>query len=377
MRKNLIIISSLAAIIFYVSCKDPFVPKLTTQNTNGLVVEGFIDGGDSTLIDISGVRSLKGQDTAAKIFVDGADVRVEDDQNNTYPLKGMGNGHYAALWSLSPENHYRIHITTADDKDYISDFVVMKVSQPIDSINYHLTKDGAQFYVNTHDNSRQTTFYRWDFSETWEYHSTFVSQFYYDPSQVKIFPRTEQVEVCWQINRNNQILVNSTANLQKDEVSQFPINLIPYGDVRLGVLYSIQVKQFAMDTLGFNFFDLLKKNSEQMGTLFDPQPNNIRGNIHNIKDPSEIVIGYVGAGVTSSKRTFFQIPWSYQQNCPEVKVVPNNKDSLVHYFGQGGYIPLLPETGGGKDTTAWDAGFNLCTDCTLRGGTNVKPSYWP
>lgn len=376
MKKDLIIICSLVTIFLYVSCKDPFIPKLTSQNTNGLVVEGFIDGGDSTIMDISRVRSLTGRDTATKIFVDGANVRIEDDQNNTYPLKAMGNGHYAALWMLSPSNHYRIHITTADNNDYVSDFVKMKVAPPIDSVNYQFTKDGAQFFINSHDDSRNTTFYRWDFSETWEYHSTFVSQFYYDPYQVKIFPRVVSVDVCWQTGRSNRILINSTAKLQKDEISGFPINLIPYGDVRLGVLYSINVRQFALDTLGFNFFNLLKKNSEQVGTLFDPQPNNIRGNVYNANDPSEIVIGYIGAGISSSKRLFFQIPWNYQQNCPEVKIVPNNRDSLIHYFGENGYIPLLPEIGG-KDTTAWDAGFNLCTDCTLRGGTNVKPSYWP
>lgn len=365
----------LLAILIFASCKDPYVPDLKPQNTNVLVVEGFIDGGDSTVIQLSKVRVLTGKDTAGKLYVNNAFVKIEDEQNNSYPLSPFGNGRYAGLWSLNTNLKYRINIKTPDNKNYVSDFVSVKVSPPIDSVNLKVLPEGAQIYVNTHDANRKTTYYRWNFDETWEFHSTFNSEFYYDRNLQQLFERAKSIRVCWQSDHAKEILINSTAKLGKDEVSGFPIRMIPNGDFRLSVLYSINVKQYPMDTLGYNFFSFLKKNSEDLGTLFDPQPNNIRGNIHNPEDPSEIVIGYIGAGISTTKRTFFHIPWNYLQNCQPPYTVPKNKDSLDYYFVNGGLTPLYPEISG-MDTTGWVGGENYCTDCTLRG-TNVKPSFWP
>lgn len=357
------------------SCKDPYMPDLKNTADHILVVEGYIDGADSTIINLSRVRMISARDTAVKQQVTDANVFVESETGATFPLNNMGGGKYAALYSLDPSQKYFLNIITSDNHRYKSALLAMKKSPPIDSVTLRMDGEGALFLVNTHDNAGNTTYYRWKWEDTWEFHSTFFSDIYWDRFSRKIKPRPEDVYVCWQSDHSKEILVNSSAKLQKDEVSNFPINHIPFGDYRLSVLYSINVKQYAMDSLGYNFYSLLKKNSEDVGTLFDPQPNNIRGNIHSITDTSEIVIGYVGAGYTSSKRTFFQVPWTYSQTCPEPMVVKNITDTMEAYFVNGGYTPMAPEVSG-KDTTGWLSGANFCVDCTIRG-TNKKPIFWP
>lgn len=358
-----------------VSCKDPYMPDLKKSNTNVLVVEGYIDGADSTIVNLSKVRMISKYDTANKQWIDDANVFVESENGITYPLINLGQGRYGGLYFFDPSMKYSLSIITNGNKRYKSEFVTMKQSPPIDSVNLRIDGNGASIMVNTHDNSKTTTYYRWRWDDTWEFHSTFESEVFYDAVREKVFPRYEGVYVCWQSDHSKEILINSSAKLQKDEVRNFPINRIPFGDYRLSVLYSINVKQYAMDSLGYNFYALLKKNSEDVGTLFDPQPNNIRGNIHSLTDSSEIVVGYIGAGLSTAKRTFFRVSWDHRQSCPEPYTVPKDKDSLIYYFVNGGYIPMYPEVEG-LDTTGWVSGVDFCVDCTLRG-TNKKPIFWP
>ncbi|HRN73735.1 MAG TPA: DUF4249 domain-containing protein [Ginsengibacter sp.] len=365
-------------VLTWASCKDPYNPILNPENKDVLVVEGYIDGADQTAINLSKVRIASQLDTARPEPVNNATVIVEDDNGGNYPLTGVGNGKYTGNYSYDPALKFRVRIRVISpqgNKEYVSDFVTYKVSPEIDSISYRVTGEGAQIFVNTHDPNNKTTFYHWKWNDTWEFHSTFASEYRYDFDLAKVVERTDDIYTCWRSDFSKEILISSTGKLSKDEIREFKINSIPHGDFRLSVLYSIQVQQYALDTAGFNFLAALKKNTENMGSLFDPQPSNIRGNIHDVNDPDALVVGYIGAGASYKTRKFIKIPWDYRQECPMPYVVPNKKDSIAYYFGSQGYIPLSPEMSG-LEITGWNSAINYCTDCTLRG-TNVKPSFWP
>jgi hypothetical protein len=123
----------------------------------------------------------------------------------------------------------------------------------------------------------------------------------------------------------------------------------------------------------------MKSNTEKVGSIFDPQPNQTPGNIHCTTDSSETVVGYIGAGNTIEKRVFINnnlMPagWNILPFCP-VQIIPDNSDSLTYYFGGGGLTPIANAVtvSGGLGFSASSA---LCVDCTL-GGTNIKPAFWP
>ena len=362
----------LFAILVFNACKDPYMPELKNLNKTILVVEGYIDGANGTNITLSKVKSLGEPDSSFQKFISDATVFIEDDKGNKFQLSVGGNGNYYGYYNLNRNNKYHLEIVTSDQKKYLSEFVDYKVSPPINNISYKIENDGARFFVSTQDNNNQSIYYRWKFEETWQYHSFYYSELKYDRIAKRVILNTEQNYFCWQSDYSKEILLRSTANLNQDLVKDMPINFIPNGSFKLSDIYSINVKQFVMDSIGYNYYQQLKKNTEETGSIFDPQPGNLRGNIKNVNDESEIVVGYIGAGSSTQVRKFFQIPWEYKENCLEIFYVPNVPDSLSYYFGLLDGWPLYYDAIGGT----YKAIERKCADCTVRG-TNIKPYFWP
>ena len=76
----------------------------------------------------------------------------------------------------------------------------------------------------------------------------------------------------------------------------------------------------------------MKKNTEQTGSLFDPQPSQLSGNIHCLTDPNELVIGYVEITQEQTQRIFISSSevsdWHYDPGCALYEV-DNNLDSIA------------------------------------------------
>lgn len=363
-------------------CKIPYEPKLKPSDTNSLIVEGFIDGSAPVVVKLSRSRMLSNEDTAARKYELGARVIVEDDKQDSYPLSEMGNGIYISNYTLplSSPNQYRLHIFTSDNVEYVSDFVPFKNSPLIDSIGWEIKDGGVQVYVNTHDQYDTTRYYRWEYNETWEYHSEFPSFYQYNPKDSTVTGRSVPVQVCWQSDNSTNLLLGSSAKLAHDVIYQMPLSYIQPHDQKLSFLYSVLIKQYALDLNGYNYWSALKSNTESMGSIFDPQPNEMNGNIHCLTNPAVKVVGYISAGNHTEKRVFISntsLPadWNPYSFCLEIDV-PNNKDSLNKYFGAG-YDPIDAIPPPPAIPVKYSASNIECVDCTSTGGTTSKPSFWP
>src|SRR6185312_2200260 len=254
MNKNRFLINLLLYCILIFSlanCKVPYNPPVKSANARYLVVEGYLNGNEQ-IIKLSRTRNITSGDTAKNIYETSAHLQIEDDNNGRFPLIESTNGVYSANYILNPGNKYRLHITTTDRKEYLSDFVPFKQSPAIDTINWNFKNGGVQIYANTHDPQNKTTFYRWDFQETWEFHSSFNSSLIWDKALSKVVPRTSQVYICWRTQNSTAIYLGSSPKLQQDVISEAPLNLIAFGDNRISVLYSILVTQYALDSAAYN-----------------------------------------------------------------------------------------------------------------------------
>jgi hypothetical protein len=363
------VITIIFSMLFLAACKDKYLPAIKELEEEILVVEGYIDGADETVITLSRVNGM-GQETSGNRYVSEAVVQIEDDNGNVYPLFNTSKGDYKGQYILNANLKYRIKIKTKNQKEYASHFVPYKVSPPIDAITYRIESDGARMMVSTHDNTGQSKYYRWKYVETWQFRSYYMTDFQYSPQRQEVIDIIDSIYNCWQSEESEEILLNNSTNLREDIMKDVPLVFIKNGSEKLSYKYSIKVKQFVMDSVGYAFFRLLKRNTEETGSIFDPQPGNLKGNVENINDPRELVVGYIGAGSSSVKREFFTIPWNYRQDCSELIIVPNRKDSLNHYFAGGGYWPVAEDVG------QWIAASLRCVDCRTRG-TNVKPDFWP
>jgi len=65
-------------------------------------------------------------------------------------------------------------------------------------------------------------------------------------------------------------------------------------------MYSIEVTQYALTPEAFTYWELLKKNTEQLGSIFDASPSSSLTNIAAINS-KDLVIGYVSVSTTTKK----------------------------------------------------------------------------
>jgi len=407
MKKEIYLLILLATII--TACKKLYNPPATSTPGSYLVVEGVINSGnDSTIIKISHTVKLS-EKTSVNPELD-AVVTVDGDQNVSYPLVGIGNGRYvSAGLNLNSAHKYRLNVKTAAGKQYLSDYVDVVNSPPIDSISFDLkgsvTGPGLNIYVNTHDQNNKARYFRWDYQQTWIIHAGFESL--YKSTGDTVLKRdlvNDNIYTCWLSDTSSSIVLGSSAKLTQNVILANPITSIASTAEKLGVAYSIIVKQYALTPEAFNFYTNLKKNTEQLGSIFDAQPSEISGNIHSVANPAEPVIGYISAGSPSSKRIFISksqlpfkwVPDNYYSGCEIVKderfrlpccyysinngfAFINQVDEFINFNKPDflGYqaIPLLPIVRPGGPIEGYIAAPIECTDCTLRG-TNKAPAFW-
>lgn len=355
-----------------VSCREQYDPKVKSLQQSFLVVEGNLNvSHDSTIVRLT--RTFKLEDTAKLKVENGAQLTVEGSDNTIRPLTARGNGYYVSPdLNLVVNTQYRLRIKTSDGKEYLSGFVKARTTPPIDSISWENSNEGVRVFANTKDPSNASRYYRWDYDETWEIHSFFYSDIIYQNGSIRnrVMP-AEDVSVCWKYASSTNIPLANSVRLQDDIISRALLTLITPGNERLSVRYSILVKQYALDKEAYEFFELMKKNTEEIGSIFSPQPSEIKGNIQCLTDPSQYVLGYITASAVQTKRIFIRVsPWNFREDCPSFKVAAN-PDSIRFYFGTIGYIPYSFNF-----PAEYFGGYPNCVDCTTRGGSTKKPSYW-
>jgi len=183
---------------------------------------------------------------------------------------------------------------------------------------------------------------------------------------------------CWSSLSSTSIILGSSEKLSTDRI-YLPVHFIDPGSEKLSVLYSLNLKQYALSQDAYLFMQKIKKNTEQVGTLFDPQPSQISGNFKCLTDPNESVIGFVEVTEEQTKRIFIynnQVPgWGYGTACIQA-VISNNLDAMNKDGGD--LYPTVPLTLGpfGEVVTFYAANMQSCMDCTTRG-VNRKPAFWP
>jgi Domain of unknown function (DUF4249) len=361
------------------SCKEPFAPPIVSTPASYLVVEAVLNAGNAPT-SIRLTRTFKLADSAQLRGELNAQVQVEGKDNTIHPLVSSGNGFYTSPnLGLTLNKEYRLRIRTTGGKEYLSEYVVARETPAIDSLNLNRKADGAQIEVNTHDDGNDTRYYRWDYEETWEIRSYYYSRYKYLGNGI-VRERTfsEDVSVCWKYGRSTNIVLGSSARLQSDVIANAPILFIPNNDEKISVRYSILLRQYALDKTAYQFYELMKKNTESLGSVFDAQPSEIRGNVTCVSAPEEVVIGYVTASTISEKRFFVltsQVqPWRFSETCLSVDVA-NNPDSLRAFLGAG-LSPYEAKYSPAGSITHYMSSDPPCVDCTERGGSTVRPSYW-
>jgi len=373
-------------VLLILSCKKPYSPRIISTSQNYLVVEGLINSGnDSTVIKLSRTVSLNSN--ASSTVENGAIVTVEDDQSNSYPLTQVGAGTYAsAPLPVDYTRTYRVRIKTNDGNEYLSDLVQAKASPPIDSVGFQVAGNSLNIYVNAHDPSNATRYYRWDYQETWQFHSNYNSEYIIAGDTIIPRPPAQSVYYCFANDVSSSVILASTTKLSQDVVYQAPITQISSISEKLEVKYSILVRQYALTQDAFQFWQELQQNTEQIGSIFDAQPSSSIGNIHCISNPAERVVGFISAGSITTKRIFItnaQVPFGWIAQSPydcenqeafydDPTTHQNDVEAVL--FSSGNYV-ITSAIIQNNAIVGYRYSSEECTNCTLRG-TTQQPVFW-
>jgi len=380
--KNIII--PLFIFIWLGGCIEPFTPNID-ESEESIVIEGQItDQEGDHYINIS--RSAPYNDPHKIPEPDCQVVEVVDNFGNSFEFYEGDPGVYRQWLPkdfLNIGTQYKVKITTADGENYESEFdELLSPSPSIDSIYYEIETretynpdnplNGIQFYLDLNAPDDFSRNYRWELEETWEYEAKYRIQYYYD-GDIHSIQDPFFLFRCWRTDPIQQIYTSTTRYLSSNTISKFPLHYVSGLTNRLKIKYSLLVKQYSLSNEAYDYWLQIQKQSQESGGLYETQPAYI-GNISNINDNKEVVLGFFNASSVTEKRIFVSEPFNFKiwdANC-DLSIIVNTR-RLSRYTLYPLYMISLSSMGVGPP---YGVGRGICFDCTASGGKTQKPDFW-
>jgi hypothetical protein len=384
-------------IFVMISCVESYSPNITKYE------EVFVVDGELTNLPGPYVVKLS---KSYKLYqksgdpVNGAHVKIIENTGLEVDLIEEGSGIYTTAdnpFRGVVGNSYKLQIKLGNEI-YESGFEPLNNPIPIDSVYWEYQvhdnqQDGIQLLLDTHDPTNSTHYYAWYLDETWKF---------IVPIDVAQHP---DWKICYRYNKSTNFNIATSARRNNDIVERHPLIFCNEETNRLYIRYTTMVRQYALTETSYKFLkDIITVNQNQ-GTLFDPTPSSIIGNIKNIKDKDLPVLGYFLVAGASEKRIFIdrkELPKEYQptdgfNDCgtqvvlipiepvdtkdkylvDRFKTNPNIVDSLYR-MGYTEYERYRVGMGEREDIVyLWQLNLakTMCYNCTMSGKSEV-PVFW-
>jgi len=377
---KLLFILFIPGLLLYSSCIEPYNPDINDY-LDLLVVDASItnDQGPYT-VKLSRTSDINKPEV---INEPDAVVIISDDNGNSETLKQKSAGVYQTSESGIQGiigRKYKLYIKTKDNQEYETAYTELSSPLEIDSLygifdiqqtgESFLNHEGYQFYIKTHTISDKTSYLFWEPIETYEYQAEFPIEEYYDvrKREFKPYPNPYEFFTCYQTLAIKDILylkINGVNN----NITHPLFFASADANKKLSIKYSLQVNQYNVNEENYNYRKNLKNILSQGNTLYNIQPFQISGNIKNITNTKEPVLGYFTvAGVTHKRIFVLPIQTSnYYDWC-----IPNSRryGNIIAYGSKSTEYATRDQNGvmgtiGGS-----------CIDCRLKGGTQQRPEYW-
>ncbi|MEL7531712.1 MAG: DUF4249 domain-containing protein [Bacteroidota bacterium] len=269
----------------------------------------FVDGMISDSLDTYTIRLGysaelgEGNDNILIPIAD-AEVTVQDEQGNLVAFIPDGNGLYQATMAGVPGRAYQLKARLAGGREIESEMEVLPPSIPISSLKAEVE---VEEFLNTFNNlsireslvlrassdipSGERPYLRWQVRGEYEfregYPGALSTKWCYIPDKVDI----------------NQLNIFDSRLLAGDELREQEILTTDY-NYRFAYMYCFHVQQLRISEKEFNYWSQIALLLNRSGSLFDPPPGNIRGNMYDAQDDSKAVLGFFSVAGASYKRQF-------------------------------------------------------------------------
>ncbi|WP_373523245.1 DUF4249 domain-containing protein [Aquiflexum sp.] len=303
--------------ILITSCIDPYTIE-APEGESMLSVEGNItDGPGPHIIKVSRTA------TYGSVFVDfirpvvQANVAIREFETGLMIfLNEVRGGVYEtpAGFSATTGNSYSLLITTREGLEYTSFPSKANKAPSLDSLTYHTitipSKDrlnprsGIKLVAHFSDPSDDRNNYFWNIKNAVSTVETYP-EFYKSPRKLPTDPY-EPKECCkycdvpgFTVSRG--LFLEDDTNFNGLRTSQ-TAGYIEDDGYRLAFRYRFDFEQMAISEETFRYLRLVNQQMILTGSVFDPPPANIRGNMISITNPDETVLGHFFAAGISSKK---------------------------------------------------------------------------
>lgn len=375
---------SLLLFLLLTSCIDEYWPEISKYE-NALVVDGGIT-------DKPGPYTIRLSITSpvdAPTFkpFSNCEVIISEEDGTSETLLETNAGIYKTQENgIQGEDgkKYKLTIITPDEKIYESQYEQLIAGEKIESVygeiesrqdeNYPYDLEGYQFYLNTETASSDSSYFLWRLEATYHYQSDYTIRWYYD-GELKWFHGPDSLYNCYRTLYINNFYSMSTVGLSSPKIETFPLNYVNTETRQLSVKYSLLVKQYTLNRKAFLFWDVLREQNSSSSSLFTTQPYQLDGNVYNVDNPEEPVLGYFLVAGLDEKRIFVDRPkYPVQFHYSVCTLSDSDFESYAErIYADPVLYPLYAiETNGGRRAIPPKG----CTDCREHGGTITKPDFW-
>lgn len=326
-------------LLLPMACIDPYQVDVP-EGQQLLTVEGLIHTGPGPH-----AITLTRSDTYGSVFeglirpVTGATVVVRDNEGRiTFLEEGLETrGSYFTPNEFRAEigKSYTLQIETPEGRVYTSLPERVESAPEIQNIGLStLTvpvegettpRSGVQLISEIDDPADQNNFYFWRLSPIVHVLEArpdlFVNRETREPA-----PK-DCCEICYrtEVTGNQSIFIAQDDNFNGLS-TRIPAGFIEDNGIRFVDKLRVDLKQYAISQEAYRFLRLVKQQAEISGSIFDPPPATIRGNMISLEDPDEVVLGYFMAAGEKTKRiyinnsdlTFRQISATIPDDCRTV-----------------------------------------------------------
>lgn len=326
-------------LLLPMACIDPYQVEVP-EGQQLLTVEGLIHTGPGPHA-ITITRS----DTYGSVFeglirpVTGATVVVRDNEGQitflTEREESRGSYFTPAGFQAEIGKSYTLQIQTPEGKVYtslpervesvpeIQNITINTVTVPVEG--EATPRSGVQLISEINDPADQNNFYFWRLGPITHVLEARPDLFVTRPDRIPA-PKDCCI-ICYRTEvTGNQSLFIAVDDNFNGLTTRIPAAFIEDNGLRFVNRLRADLKQYAVSQEAYRFLRLVKQQAEISGSIFDPPPATIRGNMISLEDPDEVVLGYFMAAGESTRRiyidksdlTFRQIPGTIPDDCRTV-----------------------------------------------------------
>ncbi len=365
-----------------VSCIEPFQPEIN-ETQDLLVINGSItDQPGWHFVEVSRSSPYNEPDF---IPVNGCVVRVEDETGQGVIYSEYRPGVYRADLDesfLGVNKAYKLYVYTQEGEEYQSDYDSLLACPQVDSLYYaiesqetdnpDITYYGLQFYVDVKGKKGESRNFLWKLEESYEYHAPYFIQYYWNEDSLQEFdPPIDTLSICYRTQSIPELYTASTRYLVGNKLNKYPLNYVSGRTLKLKIKYGLMVSQHSLSNDAFIYWEKINSLMTETGGLYEKQPAGSEGNIFNINDQEEQVLGYFYASQEQEKWTIVRDTFYfhfYDYSCAI--------DTVVNFDDMGGSFYLISLDQEDEVGPPYGYANRFCFDCRERGGSLEPPDYW-